>query len=132
METALFPGEPLLHYGAANHQRGWETVGGRLFLTDRRLVFESHALNVQTGVTEIPLRDVADVRTCWTKFLNVLPVFPNSIAVETREGAVATFVVFGRGQWVAAIRQAIGGPPTRGPSEAQRSLALGDAWHDTF
>lgn len=42
--------------------RGWEGVGGRLYLTNRRLVFESHAINLQTGTTDIPLADIVDAK----------------------------------------------------------------------
>ncbi|MBC6427133.1 MAG: hypothetical protein GDA51_11875 [Ekhidna sp.] len=31
----------------ANHFKRWEGVGGKLFLTDRRLVFKSHKFNIQ-------------------------------------------------------------------------------------
>lgn len=59
MNTELRYDENLIRDGAANLQRGIETVGGWLYLTTRRLVFEAHALNVQSGATVIPLRDVA-------------------------------------------------------------------------
>lgn len=62
MKIHLRPEETLLREGAANLQRGMETVGGRLFLTDRRLHF------------------------CWTRFLNRVPVFPSALAVETACG----------------------------------------------
>ena len=60
--------------GMASIQRGIETVGGSLYLTTQRLIFESHALNIQTGKTIIPLGDVKDVQTCWTKFLGLIPM----------------------------------------------------------
>lgn len=103
MKTQLLPGETLLKDGAANLQRGIETVGGRAYLTSRRLVFESHAINVQTGTTIIPLESITGVRKCWTRFLNLIPVFPNSVAIATTEGKEYRFVMFGRQSWIDAI-----------------------------
>jgi hypothetical protein len=101
--TPLLPGEKVIKDGRANLQRGWEAVGGRLYLTNRRLIFEPHAFNVQREVAEIPLERVVGVRKCWTKFLNILPVFPNSIAVSTTDGTEYRLVVFGRQGWINAI-----------------------------
>jgi hypothetical protein len=54
-------------------------------------------------VAEIPLERVVGVRKCWTKFLNILPVFSNSIAVSTSDGTEYRLVVFGRQGWINAI-----------------------------
>jgi hypothetical protein len=102
-KTALLPGETLIKDGAANLQRGLETVGGRLYLTNRRLIFESHGFNVQTGATIIPLESISGARKCWTKFLNLIPLFPNSIAVSTNEGKEYRLVTFSRQAWINAI-----------------------------
>lgn len=104
MKISLAPDERLLREGAANLQRGAETVGGRLFLTDQRLLFQSHAFNIQTGSAEVPVHEIRDTRFCWTKFLDVIPVFPNSLAVETSSGAEYRFVLSGRKAWASAIR----------------------------
>ena len=115
METPSLPNETPVKQGAANLQRGIETVGGKLYLTNQRLVFESHALNIQTGATIIPLSSINRTRKCWTKFLNMIPIFPNSIAVSTKEGKEYRFVAFGRQDWIDAIEAALGvsmSPPT--------------------
>ena len=103
----LQPGETVLREGPANLQRGIETVGGKLWLTNARLVFRAHAFNVQTGETQIALDDVTGVKPCWTKFLNVLPLAPNSLAATTEE-AEFKFVLFGRKKWAVAITEARG------------------------
>ena len=103
MKITLNPNEKLLREGAASLQRGVETVGGKLFLTDQRLLFQSHAFNIQTGSTEIPLPQVRSTRPCWTRFLNVVPLFPNSLAIETSSGTAYRFVLFGRKAWASAI-----------------------------
>lgn len=103
MKIALQPDEKLLRDGGANLERGIETVGGELFLTDRRLYFRSHAFNLRPGATEIPLARVRGTRLCWTKFLKVVPLLPNSLAVQTADGAEYRFVLFGRRKWARAI-----------------------------
>jgi hypothetical protein len=103
MKTSLLPGETEIKDGAANLQRGIETVGGRLYLTNQRLIFESHAFNVQTGATIVPLNEIVGLRKVWTKFLNLIPVFPNSVAVATKAGKEYRLVTFGREGWIDAI-----------------------------
>jgi hypothetical protein len=105
MKTPLLEGEKLKRDGAANLQRGIETVGGWLYLTNLRLIFESHAFNIRTGATIIPLEKITRACTCWTKFLNLIPLFPNSMAVSTDFAKDFRFVVFGRHDWVAAIEK---------------------------
>jgi hypothetical protein len=106
LETRLQKGETVIKEGRANLQRGIEAVGGKLYLSSRRLIFESHRFSVQTGDISIPLDDVALVRKCWTKFLNLIPLFPNSIGVTVREGTQHRIVVTDRDSWVEAIEAA--------------------------
>jgi len=105
MKTDLAEGETVVKEGRANLQRGAETVGGHVYLTDRRLIFESHRLNFQSGSTAIDLRDVTGVSKTWTKFLNVVPLAPNSISISTTDGSEHRLVCFGRSAWIAAIHQ---------------------------
>ncbi len=105
----LLPGEAIQRTGLANLQRGAETVGGRLYLTSQRLIFEPHAFNIQTHPEELRLSDVCGMEKCWTKFLNKVPVMPNSLAVHARQGHVLRFVLWHRESWMAAIRNPL--PP---------------------
>jgi len=73
MKTELKEGETIIKEGLGNLQRGIETVGGKLYLTNRRLIFEAHSFNIQSGTSEIPLSFVQDMRKCWTKLLGFLP-----------------------------------------------------------
>jgi hypothetical protein len=103
MKIDLHPNEKLQREGVANLQRGVETVGGKLFLTNQRLFFQSHSFNIQTGATDIPLSKIVGARRCWTKFLGFLPVFPNSLAIDTIGGVEYRFVLWGRSNWATAI-----------------------------
>lgn len=105
MKTKLKRDEFPVKKSGANLQNGIETVGGHLYLTNHRLVFESHAFNVQHGVTKIKLSNIKDMQKCWTKFLGFIPVMPNSLAVYTTQGKEFRFVLFGRDEWIAAINK---------------------------
>lgn len=102
MKVHLRSDEKLIRQGAANMQRGLETVGGWLYLTDQRLLFEAHRFNIQAGPTEIPLSNVLATRPTWTKFLGFLPIFPNSLAISAGDKEYS-FVLSGREQWASAI-----------------------------
>ena len=86
----------------ANHWRGIEAVGGRLILTSQRLIFESHAFNIQTGNTVIPLLEINLLEKDWSKLL-FIPIFPNIINVYSRNNLKNAFVVWGRTKWLCAI-----------------------------
>ena len=103
MKTEMKPNEQVLKQGGANLQRGLETVGGKLYLTNQRLVFEAHKLNIQTGNTEINLSDIQSIEKCWTKLLGIIPLMPNSLAVYTKTAKEYRFVLFGRGAWAEEI-----------------------------
>lgn len=97
MKIDLRPDENVIKEAAANVQRGMETVGGRLFLTNQRLYFNSHAFNLATGEESLELADIGSVQPTWTNFLGVVPIFPNSIRITTKSGQTFDFVVWGRG-----------------------------------
>ncbi len=103
MKTEIRNGEQIIKTGAANLQKNIETVGGKLYLTSQRLVFEAHKINLQGGVTEVELSNIQSSRPCWTRFLGLIPLFPNSLAVFTKQGKEYRFVLFGRHAWAAAI-----------------------------
>lgn len=104
MYTDLGDGERLLRQTGVSLQRGIEAVGGQLFLTSRRLIFEAHRFNVQTGRTVIRLADVEAVWKTWTRLFGLVPLVPNSLAVATPERTYR-FIMFGRDEWVRLIRE---------------------------
>jgi len=97
----VFPGEELLHDGPANHFRNGEGVGGWLYLTNRRLFFRSHPLNLQPHETDLPLGEIATAAPALT-----LGLIPNGLVVSTATGASERFVVEQRKSWSTAIAQA--------------------------
>lgn len=97
-------GELVIKEGAANHWRGAESVGGRLWLTNMRLHFKSHGLNVQTHEVSYPIWEIVSVEKQST-----LGVVPNGISVVLQDGRQERFVVEDRDDWIAKIQQAKSG-----------------------
>ncbi|MBI5000136.1 MAG: hypothetical protein HZB92_01210 [Euryarchaeota archaeon] len=93
MKTALLKGESIVKEGVANRQAGFESVGGHLYLTSKRLIFESHDFNFQTGITIIDINDIANVGSS----------FPNALKIETTEKARVYFICRKRKEWVPEI-----------------------------
>ncbi len=103
LQTELKPGEEIIKEARANLQRGAETVGGRAWLTDQRLIFEPHRFNVQGGRMHIELADVRSTRRAWTKFLGLFPIAYNSFLVTTTDRFEHRIVASGAGTWVSEI-----------------------------
>ncbi|EQD43261.1 hypothetical protein B1B_13901, partial [mine drainage metagenome] len=102
-KTELRQSEQVIKDGAANLQKNIDAVGGKLYLTNQRLVFEAHMFNIQGGTTEIELSNIQISEKCWTRFLGLIPLLPNSLAVYTKQGKEYRFVLSGRGAWMDAI-----------------------------
>ena len=98
--------EVVIKEGNANHQRGVESVGGYMWLTNQRLFFQAHNFNVQTGSIGFNLEAIRAVEPCWTLVFGFLPLMPNSIKIVSAEGE-HRFVVFGRKAWIEQISQSI-------------------------
>lgn len=75
----------------ANLFRGLEGVGGKIFLTNSRLIFKSHSLNIQKGQTNIDYKNIVSVTKRKT-----MKLIDNGIKVTTKEGKVYCFVVNNR------------------------------------
>jgi hypothetical protein len=84
----LEDGEEIQGKFGANLFRGWEGVGGRIIVTNRRLLFEAHRYNVQREPLDIPLHDISDIVPSKTLYL-----IPNGITVDCHSGQQYRFVV---------------------------------------
>jgi hypothetical protein len=103
MNTRLDRDEDIIMDGMANLQRGWEAVGGHLYLTNRRLIFEAHALNIQSQSTVVPLARIEKAEKCWSKIFGLIPLVPNSMLITTTDDVEFRFVAWGRQEWIDAI-----------------------------
>ncbi|MGB5980769.1 MAG: GRAM domain-containing protein [Nonlabens sp.] len=84
--------------GPANLFRGVEGVGGKLFLSNKNVIFKSHKLNVQTGQTTIPFKDIVDLKTRKSGY-----IFNNGLRIITNEKNY-DLVVGKRDIWIEQIR----------------------------
>ena len=90
MKTELLPNETVIKEGIASlHITNWNWVGGRLTLTNQRLVFELDAPNPQTGMVIIPLVDIGNTTLRSIKLLNWIPIARKSLAVAIKDLAFA-------------------------------------------
>ena len=100
MSLELKDGEVILADAAANLVRGIESVGGRLLVTNSRLVFRSHTVNLQRMPAEVPLDQIAQILRH-----NYLGIVPNGIRVRLKSGVEYKFMVWGRSRLLQVIRE---------------------------
>ena len=98
MNIELRNNEKLVKKGAANHFMWIEGVGGKLFLTNQRIFFKSHGLNIQIHELSISLNEIENIEgeySLWS--------IPNELIVKTRNGKREKFVVHSRSKWIEKI-----------------------------
>lgn len=97
LDGSTDPEQTLADVGA-NLFRGIESVGGRLKITNRRVVFEPHSVNLQKNAAEILLTDIAVVSK-----RNTAGFVPNGMSIRTKGGVEYKFVVWGRDKLIDLI-----------------------------
>lgn len=102
MQSALEPGETILHETRANLGRGLTARQGRLALTDRRLIFEPLHTTSSQEVIAIPVEELASAERIWLPGPFGLRVV-RALAVGQRNGDRMTFMVRGPGHWRDAL-----------------------------
>lgn len=102
IELDLEEGEELIAYGVANLFRGLESVGGKLFLTNKQLVFKSHNINVQTGTTKLTLDRIESIDKRKTML-----IVENGLLVRTINGHEFKFVVNDRNEWLKVLNESL-------------------------
>ncbi|WP_316771966.1 hypothetical protein [Pedobacter frigiditerrae] len=93
-------GEEIILSGRANHFKGAEAVGGKLYLFKDRLEFKSHGFNIQNHQQRIDIADITAVI-----FYSSLGIIPNGLQITTKSGVVEKFVINGRKRWKEEIEQ---------------------------
>jgi hypothetical protein len=95
-EPRIEDGETVTHRWAANHSRGRWAIGGRLFLTDRRLIFVPTILDRLMGQRDWACT-LAEIRECGPPertLKNPMSVgIRRRLALRLRDGRDAYFVV---------------------------------------
>jgi len=100
---AFSSNENIIRQGAANLQKNIEPVKGKLYLTETKLVFEAHGLNIQRGTTSINLKDIATTEKGWSKLLGIVPVVPNALKITMKDGKVYRFTCYWPSRWKDAV-----------------------------
>jgi hypothetical protein len=109
MNFKLLDGEKVIKQGKANRSTIINAQGGELTLTNKRLVFVGHGMNIGEGTVSINLEDILTFGKASTLVIFFpLPV-PNAFKVVTQQGKKYKFTVGGRKKWVAELSNAING-----------------------
>lgn len=82
----LDTGENIVFETGANHFKGVEAVGGKLYLTNKRVVFKSHTFNIQAHELSIPLPDISKVEKTKTWGL-----INNSLSITITDNKIEKF-----------------------------------------
>jgi GRAM domain len=93
--------EIIIRKSRANHLKPFEGVGGKLYLTNQRLFFKSHFLNIQTHEESILLENIAFVEAKYNDFIS------SKITIFLKNGSVEKFHIAKRKRWVEEIEKAI-------------------------
>ena len=94
--------ETVLFETGANHFMWLEAGGGRLYLTNKWLVFRSHKLNIQKHELSFPLKDIEKVNRYKT-----LGIANNGSAVTTVENKVEKIAVEQPADWIRNLEKTI-------------------------
>jgi len=100
-QRQAFTDEQVLYKGPANHFFNGKSVGGWIYLTPRRLLFRSHAINLQPHELSIDLSDISEALPVLTA-----KIIPNGLRIVTRSGRDERFVVEGHRRWCDEITNA--------------------------
>lgn len=96
IETA--DNENIIKEGGANHFKGKEGVGGKLVLTDKRLIFKSHKFNIQNHQDNFDLEQIEKLQA--TKTLKFLE---NGLTLELANNDRHKFIVDEPTDWIEKI-----------------------------
>ena len=100
MKIDIKAGETILFETGANHFKGAEAVGGKLYLTNKRLVFKSHKLNIQNHELSIILSGIGKVDRYKAPGLA-----NNGLAVTTSDNKIEKFVVQQPDEWFKQLTE---------------------------
>jgi len=82
----------------ANLFRGIEAVGGRIIITNERIIFNPHSFNIQTEPLVIYISSIEKIEKRST-----LKLIPNGIKIITNTGQEYKFVVYKRSKLIELL-----------------------------
>jgi len=100
--------EQLILEGLANKWQVFGSKGGKLYLTNQRLVFIAHIFNFGSKFDEIPLSSIATTGKTF-KFYISSNIVSFNISIETKNGIKEKFVIklTQKDLWIKKISEAI-------------------------
>ena len=102
IKPELTQGENIEIEGPANLFRGMEGVGGKMFLTNKKVVFKSHKINIQKGQTDILYENISEIVKRKTAKL-----IDNGIRIKTKDENEFDFAVNEREKWIEKLNEKI-------------------------
>ncbi len=94
----LKEGEVVVHDEGASHFQNFIAIGGRLKLTNDRLLFYSHNLRNHSHQLVIDLKEIVSI-----EFFKTLLINPNGITLMLKNGDIENFIVDDRKLWSERI-----------------------------
>lgn len=91
-------GEQVELQKVATHFMGIEAVGGKVFVTNMRVVFKTHDMNIQSTELSIPFSEIKSV-----EYRNTAGMIPNGMKIVLKTGEEKKFITWKR----KAIKRAI-------------------------
>ena len=88
--------------GPASLILGKERVGGKIFLTNEKMIFKSHEFNIQKGQTEIKYSEIIELLK-----IKMNSFFDNGIRLKTQNEKSFDFIVNERDLWVEKLKEYI-------------------------
>jgi len=79
-----------------------EGVVGKIILTDEKLIFKSHKINIQRGQTDIKYENINKIIERKTAKL-----IDNGIRIKTKDAKEFNFVVNEREKWIKKLNEKI-------------------------
>lgn len=94
----LRSGEKIVHEEGGSYFRDFVAVGGRLTLTNKRILFNSNKNRNTPCTIEVTLSAIDKV-----DFFRTLNVTPNGLMLLLSDGSIVSFVVDDRQEWKKRI-----------------------------
>lgn len=89
-------------FTANRYRHIFSADGGQLTITNYRLIFKAHAVNINVKQSEIATADIKAV-----DFFSPMGLIPNGLVITTKDGIEHKFVVYKRQQIAEIIRDLI-------------------------
>jgi hypothetical protein len=96
MKFQLTQNEKIIIKSPAELHNGINTITGIFYLTNERIIFEAHNINITNGLVAFPLTDILSLDKSWTKFLGIIPISYDSLSIRLKTGNIFSFVLLQR------------------------------------